>query len=358
MITLIIFLIILAVLVFVHELGHFLAAKFFGIRVDEFALGFPPRIWSKKVGETIYALNAVPLGGYVKIFGEDGQTGSRSFVDKSKWMQIIVLSAGVTMNIIFGWLVLSAGYLVGQPTSAESVTNPTTLSDIKLTIVDVLANSPADKIGLRAGDTIQSVKNNANTLTNLTPDNLSQFIAQSSGPIEITYETSHKQIETQSVTPVSGLAPDHQAIGITMDLIGTEYLSPIQALVQGAKDTRTLLYEIVVGLGQLVMGLAHPSSTLSQVTGPVGIVKVVGEARAIGFAYLLSLIAFISLNLAVINLVPIPALDGGRIFIIIIEAIWRKPLNQKALQKVISISFILILTLVAIITLHDIYNIL
>src|SRR5579864_2943759 len=158
--TIITFLIILAVLVFVHELGHFLIAKLFGIQVDEFALGFPPRIFAKKYGETTYSINSVPFGGYVKIFGENPDEESlaseRSITSKSKWIQVAVLIAGITFNILFAWILLSGSFIIGTEASADylpghSVKNPHTV------ITEVLQGSNAASAGLEAGDTILSL---------------------------------------------------------------------------------------------------------------------------------------------------------------------------------------------------------
>src|ERR1035437_5976142 len=162
--TIILFLLVLAVLIFVHELGHFISAKLFGIRVDEFAIGFPPQIFSWKKVETKYALNLIPFGGYVKIFGENpdeeslkGSDSKRSFVNAKKWKQIIVLISGITMNIIFAWILISISLNIGVLTPAD-IQNTNKVENIKVMITGVLKNSPADLAGLKEGDDIISIQ--------------------------------------------------------------------------------------------------------------------------------------------------------------------------------------------------------
>ena len=162
--TIILFLVILAVLVFVHELGHFLAAKAFGIRVDEFAIGFPPKVFGWQKGETKYSLNLIPFGGYVKIFGENpddesliGADSTRSFVNAKRWKQAIVLLAGIFMNIVFAWILISASFSIGLPTSIQDEYKGKA-KDVGVMIMAVQKDSPAFKTGIKEGDYILSIK--------------------------------------------------------------------------------------------------------------------------------------------------------------------------------------------------------
>ncbi len=369
MLTAILFILILAVLILVHELGHFVTAKLFAIKVDEFGLGFPPRLFGKKVGETTYTLNAIPLGGFVKIFGEDGdeedssheaigtRENKRSFAHKPNWVKAIILVAGITMNIIFGYILISIGFMIGLPISADSP-DYTPGTKTALVITSVLPDSPADKAGLIGGDVIIDASAGKNTPVTLSPDSVAALIEKSQTPVVITYQRGESAPRKATITPSDSIVSDRHAIGITMDMVGILKLSIIPAFIQGAKTSAQLIEGIVVGLwsffGQLFTGQSH----LSQVSGPIGIAKVVGQARSIGFVYVLSLVALISFNLAVINLVPIPALDGGRLFFIVIEIISRKKISAKAQQIAGGISFALLIILMIVISIHDVWGIL
>ncbi|MCR4311289.1 MAG: RIP metalloprotease RseP [Candidatus Taylorbacteria bacterium] len=361
--NIIVFLIILGVLVFVHECGHFIVAKKSGIRVDEFAVGFPPRLWSKRVGETVYALNALPLGGYVKIFGENAEslekadgtaeTPERSFAHKSRLIQAAVISAGVTMNIIFAWLVISIGLMFGMPT-AVGVTDQHTVSDAHVIINSVVADSPAEQAGLKAGDTIVALESPTEVLnTNVTPDTVHNFVTASTEPLTLSYKRGAETLST-SLTPAEGIVPDGAVIGITMDMVGTLRLSPLRAVTEGAIRTALLFRAVVVGIYSFFHDLFIGEADLSSVAGPVGMVALVGDAKDLGFAYLVYFTALLSINLAVINLIPFPALDGGRLVVIAIEAIRRKALPPSLIQNVNIVGFALLMLLMLVVTFHDI----
>src|SRR3989344_2465988 len=191
--TVILFIIILAVLIFVHELGHFLLAKKFGVRVDEFGLGFPPRLVGWKKGETTYSLNWLPFGGFVKIFGENpddeslhGKDKARSLTHKPRWQQALVLVAGVSFNVLFAWLLISAGFMSGLPTSVEAMPEQNFSTPAKLIIVNVLPNSPAAEAGLKTGDELvylKSATGESSVVGNqLTAELVREFVAGDAGP--------------------------------------------------------------------------------------------------------------------------------------------------------------------------------
>ena len=367
MITILLFILILAVLILVHEAGHFFAAKMFGIKVEEFGLGFPPKIFARKYGETTYTLNAIPFGGFVKIMGENGDIHlpppegggvvdqSRSFAYAAKWKQAIVLVAGVTMNIIFGYLLISLGFMIGLPASS-STSAFGHVQNTQLVITEVLPGSPADGAGLISGDVIIGASAGQNVLHTITPDTFSNLVAKSQSPITISYEGGNQVPKTVIIQPSDTVIAGRQAIGVSMDMIGILKLSLPQALLQGVITTGNLLQGIVVGLWQFITGLVHPATDLSQVSGPIGIAKVVGQARSFGLVYVLSIVALISLNLAVINLIPFPALDGGRLLFVAVEAVTRKKIHPKVSTWVNSIGFGILIILMVVITAHDIFN--
>ncbi len=360
--SIIIFIIILAVLILVHELGHFIVAVKSGIKVSEFGIGFPPRL--KKLfrwRETDFTLNAIPFGGFVKIFGENpdeesisGPDSARSFVNKSKWIQSLVLVAGVSFNIIFAWLLISAGFMSGLPTPVD-YGGPGKIENARVIITSVTKDSPAEKANLKTGDAIVSITAGKNILSApLSPENVSEFIKNSGDEkIDIVYTRGETELRS-SVQPIGGIVENKKAIGISMDLIGILHLPFYQAFWEGAKTTVSLLQAIVVGLYGFLRDIVLGRGGFSQVAGPVGIVGMVGDVSHLGFIYLLSFTAFISLNLAVINLLPFPALDGGRLLFVFIEAIRRKPISVRVANTCNGIGFSLLILLMIAVTVHDV----
>lgn len=346
--TVILFLIVLAILIFVHELGHFLAARAFGIRVDEFALGFGPKIWSKVKGETKYALNLVPFGGYVKIFGENpdeasisGPDSARSFVNKPKWQQMIVLAAGVFFNFIFGWALISLAFLSGVPASVESYPQyESRMVRPHIAITYVEPNSPAEMAGLKAGDEISGFTNieELQTAINTSAD-------------------KGIEINGKKVIGKQGIVEGKYAIGISMDKVGTLRLPIHLAIYESARFTLHMMSEIAYGLYDLVAGMFQGTSKLSSVTGPIGIAGLVSDAASLGFTYLMMFTALISINLGVLNLVPFPALDGGRILFVLIEAITRRPIKPAIANAFNAVGFALLILLMLVVTYKDIVRI-
>ncbi|MFA7193880.1 MAG: RIP metalloprotease RseP [Candidatus Paceibacterota bacterium] len=360
--SIIIFLIILGVLIFVHELGHFSIAKWAKIRVDEFAVGFPPKIISYTKNGTKYALNLIPFGGYVKIFGENPDEESlnpeadNSFVNKSKWIQAAVLIAGITFNIIFAWMLISASYMMSFPAIVNEE-NFSKVENVQTHITHVAPGSPAENSGLQVGDTIQSLIAGENSLlkTEQTKiEDIQNFIAENSEEeIKIVVDRNDEE-QTFSVVPTSGLVEGKKTIGIVMSELGDLQLSFFPALWQGAKTTATLLKETAVGLALFIGTAITGQANLDQVSGPVGIVGHVGDAAQFGFSYLLTFTAFISINLAVINLIPFPALDGGRLLFVAIEGIIKKPIKPKIANTLNLIGFALLMLLMISVTVSDI----
>lgn len=364
--TTIIFLLVLTVLVFVHELGHFLAARLFKIRVDEFAIGFPPRILSWMWGKTRYAINLLPLGGYVKIYGEnpDDVRTDDSILSKKRWQQAIVLVAGVTFNILFAWLLLSLSLFLGTKASAGAMPSAIVRDPI-LTVVMVATGSPAEKAGLKSGDEILSVTNAEDFLatSTLSVEGAQRVIASAKKTVTFNVKqqitsTSTKQtayeFKSIVVEPISGLVAGKKAIGISMDMVATVKAGFFESFYYGARQTWYLTENVAFGLYDSIKNVISGNASLKQVSGPVGIAGAVGESAKIGFASLLVMAAVISANLAVINLVPFPALDGGRLVIIIVEGIIRRELPHKAVQWINAVGFLLLITLMIVVTVKDI----
>ncbi len=357
--SLIIFIAILVALIWVHELGHFTAAKLLGIRVDEFAIGFPPRLLRVKYGETEYTFNLLLVGGFVRIHGEDPGTEShdkRSMASKPRILQALVIVAGILMNLIFGWLVLSAGYMVGMPSStAESTLG--TPQNVAVTIVYVLPGSPADKAGIVQGDTIEHITTGTGELAVQPGDqglSAQEFIGAHQDE-SLIFSVQRKGVEKSFLLKAeSGIVDGKKAVGIQMADVGVLKLPVHLALAQGAIAAKDLTISTTEGLigffGQLFQGHAK----WSDVSGPVGIAGAGAGAVREGFAAAAFLTALISINLAIINVIPIPGLDGGRLLIIIIEGILRRPVSPVLLSRLSFAGFALIITLMILVTYHDI----
>jgi regulator of sigma E protease len=363
-VSIIIFIIILTALVFVHEFGHFIVAKKGGIRVDEFGIGFPPKLFSWKRGETLYTVNLIPFGGFVKIFGEtpdhesiDGPDKARSFVHKNRALQAAVLAAGIAFNLAFAWILVSASFMIGQLASAEDYSQYAgRVQDERVLVTSVAPGSPAEKAGLVGGDAITHIKGPISEFSgdDVTIEGVQKVIGESAGrDIAIQYERG-KETKSTKIVPEKGIVEDKLAIGISMERVGLLKLPPLPALWEGAKLTVHLTQGTAEGLWNFIVSTFKGEAKLSSLSGPVGIVGMVGDATRLGFSYLLTFTAFISINLAVINLVPFPALDGGRLLFVLIESVIRKPINPKISNMVNAMGFVLLLTLMAIITYRDI----
>lgn len=366
--SVLIFFIVLVLLILVHELGHFIVAKKSGIRVDEFGIGFPPKLFGKKIGETEYTVNLLPIGGFVRIWGEDPDEAmyenpeehKRSFVAQPRYIQALVLVAGVTMNILLAFVLYTSAYIVGIPTAVETRSELTDVSEARLLVSSIVPDSPADTVlkasdeivGLTAGDTVFEAPRPFEA------SEVSAFISASEGPV--TFEVERRgELLSFTIEPKTNVLPDspeRRAVGFSMALVGVQSYPLHRAILEGAQHTFYSLYEVVVGLSSFLLGIITGDSDFSQVTGPVGIVGLVGDAAALGFVWLLTFSAFISLNLAVINLLPFPALDGGRIVFVAIESITRKPIPPMLASRVNQIGFIFLLMLMAIVTFKDILD--
>lgn len=363
--SIIIFIVIILVLVVSHEFGHFIVAKKSGIRVDEFAFGFKPRLFSIKKGETEYSFNALPIGGYVKIFGENpdeesmnGPDRDRSFINKPKYIQALVLIAGVTMNFLVAWLLISIGFMSGLPSSVSSAPASAKMENVNLVVIDVNKNSPAEKAGLKTGDKIIHLQTAKDSVNIDSIDSLQSFVKSHNGEnISVSFMRGPDAKET-NVIPEKSNVSNVALIGISMDMIGTLKLSIPQAIWEGLKLSSDLFITTLKGFYNLIIGSFTGHSQISSLTGPVGIVGVVGDAVKFGFIYLLSFTALISINLAVINLMPFPALDGGRLLFLLIEKIKGSRINPKVANTINLIGFSLLILLMVVITYHDIVKLL
>lgn len=347
--TILLVIVALSLLVLIHELGHFAAAKFFGVRVDEFAFGFPPRLFSRQGKETRYSFNLLPFGGFVRIFGEDALAdphdpeAPRAFVAKPLAVRAAITAGGILMNLAAGWLLLSLAFMWGAPSH--------------LAISLVAPGSPAAAAGLEAGDLILRADAGGEMLADPVP--LDAFVdvvkrvAAGGAPVVLTVKRGGVE---KSVTLVPrAMPPDEEgALGIALFDTGVPRESFFSSFAQGAAVTAALLKAIVVGLTEFFIGLFTDKGTFDAVTGPVGIVAFAASSVSFGFASFLNLMALISLHLALLNFLPLPALDGGRLFFLVFEGIKGSPVSRKIEQVTHAVGFALLLFLMIFVTVRDI----
>ncbi|WP_300408079.1 RIP metalloprotease RseP [Lagierella sp.] len=330
MITIISSLVVFLVVIFIHELGHFFMAVKSGIKVNEFSVGMGPKILQKKKNDINYSLRAIPIGGYVSIEGEDGESSDpRSFANAPAIKRLGVIIAGVIMNFILGLLILI-------------ILN--TFASYR--IVDVVPKSPADLAGIKPGDRIISIMDKS-VESSL---DITEMIEKSDGnPINL-------EIENQEGKKTISLEPERDSKGIYRIGIthGKSYNSSDasikKGIINGFKDFKFYFSAILKGFGQLITG----KLSMKEVSGPVGVVKAIGNSFKAGLVTFLSFIALLSINLGIFNILPFPALDGGRAVLILFEMITGKKLPSEKEGILNLIGFIILLGLIIVVTFKDI----
>jgi len=355
--NILLFLLILIVLILVHEYGHFITAKWIGAKVEEFGIGYPPR--ALKLGTlkgTLFSLNWIPFGGFVKISGEqrdsDVELDKDAFYSKPRGKQAIVMVAGVLANFLLAWLLISTSYFLGAPVAAD--VKDTTILNQKLVITSIFEDTPADTSSLKVGDEILEVAFGEQVFNPKMPEDFQEIIALSGGEelaIKIKRSGSEQMI---NVVPEYDITENKSRIGVSIERIGVKKIGFFAALWEGMKSAGVITWATVVAFANLIYGAIVGTADFSQITGPVGIVKAVGDAYGFGLSYLLSFTALISINLVIINLLPIPALDGGRLLFLAIEAIRRKNIKVKTAQMANTIGFFALILLMIVVTFKDI----
>lgn len=373
------FIIILLILVTVHEFGHFIVAKLTNMRVDEFAFGFPPRVFSKKIGETTYSINALPLGGYVSIWGENGQDAPsvedvggqqtndanrfdtakhhpRAFGNRPWWAQLLVLVAGVTMNMILA-LFIFIGISYGEiPMSASDPVYGNRIHDSSLMVIEASPESPALKAGIKPGSSLLKVSTSKYVADLSTADSLIAFIGSHvNDPFTITYKNKDGIIENTTVASVYGIVKDKKAIGISVERVGVVKTTLLEAILIGYNRTVDMTRMTIDGLVSLVGSINSGKSVLESLSGPVGIAKIVGETSEYGYKAVLTLVAVLSINLAIFNILPLPALDGGRMIVVLIETVVRKKVPHKYYSWVNAVGFFALMMLLVVVTFNDLH---
>jgi regulator of sigma E protease len=340
--TIVSFIGILIVLVFAHEFGHFITAKLAKVKVEEFGIGFPPRIISFKRGETTYSLNAIPLGGFTKMLGEEDPTLPGSLASKSIPIRFLVLSAGSLMNILLPILLLSASFMIPHDMVLE-----------KVQVEEVASGSPAQIAGIEPGDTILAI--NDHTIRNR--GDVGYFIQLNLGSeINMQLQSGEGQQEV-SLRPRWNPPEGQGATGITITGVDSTIIRESYPIWKAMPSSIVHCWQILVLFRNEVVGW-FISGTVPQVTGPIGIAELTGEMAKAGLSPLLEFAALISINLAIINLLPFPGLDGGRLIFVALEWVRRgKRISPKREGLVHLIGFALLILLIIVISYYDIANI-
>ena len=327
MFTIAIFFLVLSILVIIHELGHFITAKLCGIKVEEFGFGIPPRIFGIKIGETLYSLNLLPFGGFVKVFGEEAEelkgkklspkTLSRSFTHKKNWQKVAVLCAGVFFNFLLGWGIVSYLFTQGVPVPSKNVF-----------IEEVRKGSPADIQGLKKGDVIQKVTTDKETVIIDDLTDISTTAKKYGGKEILLVIKRGDQIENISIIPRKNPPKNEGSLGIVISNFVIKKYSwteaPVHGLIESAKMTKIIFVE----LSKTLVNFVTFQKTDAEISGPVGIARLTSDAARQGSNALLQMIGLLSLNLAVINILPFPALDGGRLALVLYEAISKRKVKR------------------------------
>jgi regulator of sigma E protease len=355
-ITILVFAAILTILVMIHELGHYTMARIIGVHVEEFGLGLPPRIIGKKIKQTIYSLNWLPIGGFVKLAGEDdeGDDHPKSnnslnyFWGRSKKERSLILVAGVTMNFILA-IVITAGLLIG------GVNEPS--GHVK--IESISRGSPADIAGLKINDIVYSISGVVGgkvvgpKLIKVPSDMIAVTKQMAGSTVEFVIQRNHV---SQSVMIIPRINPPkgEGAIGVGITDLELRKYSLAQAPYAAVKINIERSWMMLVGIGQTLWGLITLKSMSPDVAGPIGIAQVTGQAVKFGFRAVLEFMSILSLNLAVLNILPIPALDGGRLAFVFIEKILGRRVKPAFEKQTHQIGMIILLILVLLVSINDI----
>lgn len=369
-VTVILFLVVLSLLVFVHELGHFWAARRSGMKVEEFGFGFPPRLlgfqrsggrWATVWGHgqpknpeaTVYSVNWIPLGGFVRILGENGDSAEdpRSFANGTFAGRFLTLVAGVTMNVVLAWALFSFGYVLGLPVAVsgpDQLPSGARFENPEVAIVEVFRGQEAEAAGLKPGDVVVSVDGQRFQGVG----EVQAYVRNQSGKV-FSFEVRRQgQLLTLSVPSKPKPKVDEGPTGISLAQVGTLRYPWYQAPLEGLKTTANQLLNILVGFYQLLTSRLG----LDSLGGPVKIAQLTGQVASMGAVHLLQFTAFLSLNLAVLNVLPLPALDGGRILFLAIEKLRGRRNNRTLEQAVNAVGFALLILLMAAVTVNDIFR--
>lgn len=355
-VNIIVFIIVLSVLVLAHELGHFWVARWSGIAIEEFGVGYPPRIWHRKRGGIIYSLNLLPLGGFVRLKGEFGDSADpTAFNHAGVWKRIAVVVAGVGMNLLLAWAVLLIAYNIGfSPMTQDETAYPgARLLHGEVLAIDILPNTPAATAAVQAGDVIRQIDS--------TPISRAAELQQyTSSHRDQTVVLTLEQAGATRKVSVKLNGPTGSPLGVSLGESAVVRLPFWQSVRAASKEVVGIFGSICTALKDLVRGLfvSGATSTINEVAGPVGIYRITALAASIGPMAVISLLVLFSINLAIINILPLPALDGGRLLLLLIEAMRGKRVITEKIEAVITtFGFMLLMLVIILLTYHDLVKV-
>ncbi len=347
-------------LVFVHELGHFVAARRSGVDVHEFGFGFPPRLYGKKLGRTVYSINALPLGGFVKLKGENlTDKSSGSFGAASFWGKTKILFAGVAMNALTAYVVLVWLCVTGLPPVIPGQFSYGTQSQAqpkRVMVLDVVKNSPAEQAGIKKGDKILGATDDGATLATFeTAQDLVGFTKDNAGD-QVNLNVLRRGEDAPQAVNVQLRGTDSKEghLGVTPFETSQIKYGFFDGLVTAAGLTLQLMWATLAAFGGMIAGLFTQGQVSQNVAGPVGIVVILKNVMDFGIPYVLMFVASISISLAVVNALPLPALDGGRWLLAAVQRFTRRQLSDRAEGIVHAAGFFALIALMVVITFFDI----
>ncbi|MBI2625089.1 MAG: site-2 protease family protein [Candidatus Nealsonbacteria bacterium] len=348
----------LIALVILHELGHFLLAKRFGVKVEEFGIGLPPRIFGKKAGETVYSLNLLPFGAFVRMFGEEEEKQDpRSFSSKPIWQRALIVFGGVAVFWIAAAVLFSVIIWSGAPTAVDDSMGG--VQNTAVQVADVANGSPAQKSGLKIGDKITELKINGSILKTDKVKEVQEFIDENKGKeVVLLVERGGEDLFEVALVPRVSPPGGEGAMGVALIRTAVIKYPWYEVPLRGVFTAANLTLGIIMGWAAVLGNITQGKGVGAQLMGPVGILNLFGQVGQLGWFYFLNLVAVISVYLAIFNVLPIPALDGGKLLFLAFEKIKGMPLSQKTEQKITQFFFILLVALLAFVTVKDIIRIL
>lgn len=348
----------ISLLILAHEWGHFYSARVFGVKVEEFGIGFsgaefgfrfPPKLWVFLKNGVKYTINPLPFGGFVKIFGEHGEDEKdpASFASRKIWQRALIIGAGVVMNFLLAWVFFSGGAFFGVPQLADDSQGP-------VSIIGVEPQSPAENAGLKFGDTILELRSADLSLRVESEDDVRDFIQAYRGEeITLFLKRGSRVLEIKAIprghTP-EGVGP----LGISLGRLELYRVPWYWAPIEGVRTLWRSTVAVLFGFGSLIAELVTSGKTSADISGPVGIFFFADDTKNLGLAYFMQFIGILSVNLAILNVLPIPALDGGRLFFLLIEKIKGKKVSQHTENVIHSLGFIALIFLMVLVTYKDI----
>lgn len=359
MVTLLIFLLVISILVFVHEFGHFIVAKRSGMKVEEFGFGFPPRLWGKRKGGTLYSINLIPFGGFVRIFGEDGENrrAPGSFGGGTFGHKVAVIIAGVAMNFAFAVVLLMLGNFLGLRVGIFDEQTAVRAQDTKVQVLQVLEDSPAQRAGLQPLDEIRGFRE-AGTITLVSgPEAVQEYAFAHAGDQVVMVVERDGQEQDLPIQLRQPTGPTEGPIGISLALTGVVRYPWYESIWRGIALGGSIFWATLRGYIGLFTSLIADGRLGADISGPVGIATLTGQAARVGFNYLLQFVAMISINLAVLNILPFPALDGGRLAIVAAEKLRGKALSQRVEEVINAAGFAILILLMVAVTIKDLVKI-